>query len=287
MSGAAVTPRVNLALPARRVRLLATTIVFAACTLGLVAALPSHAQALGASKPLPRAAEQGERWSELKPGQQAALKPLESEWSGIDVRSKRKWLELSARFPKLTSAEQARVQERMSEWTRLTPKERGEARMHFQDAKQVPAQDRQARWKAYEALSPEQKQQLAARGAPANDPARKGSGPGARNDGKSDKFDKGARDAGSQAKSNIVPNPSFASPPKSVAPTVVQARPGATTTLITKRPTPPGHQQTGMPKIAATPEFVNKATLLPQRGPQGAATRSAGAPGVAPAPARQ
>jgi hypothetical protein len=33
-----------------------------------------------------------------------------------------------------------------------------------------------------------------------------------------------------------------------------------------------------MPKIAATPEFVNKATLLPQRGPQGAAMRSAATP---------
>jgi hypothetical protein len=58
---------------------------------------------------------------------------------------------------------------------------------------------------------------------------------------------------------------------------VVQAQPGATTTLITKRPVPPTHQQTGLPKIAATPEFVDKATLLPQRGPQGAATRSAAA----------
>ncbi len=280
-------PRVNLALPARRLRLLVMTLASAACILGLLATLPAHAQEPGASKPVPRAAEQGARWSELKPGQQAALKPLESEWSGIDVRSKRKWLELSAGFPKLTSTERARVQERMSEWTRLTPKERGEARMHFQNAKQVPAQDRQARWEAYEALSPEQKQQLAARAAPASDPARKGSGPGARNDGKSDKLDKGARDSAPQAKSNIVPNPAFASPPKAVAPTVVQARPGATTTLITKRPTPPRHQQTGMPKIAATPEFVNKATLLPQRGPQGAATRSAAAPEVASAPVRQ
>ncbi len=105
--------------------------------------------------------------------------------------------------------------------------------------------------------------------------------------GRSDKLDKSARDAAPQAKSNIVPNPAFASPPKAVAPTVVQARPGATTTLITKRPTPPRHQQTGMPKIAATPEFVNKATLLPQRGPQGAATRSAAAPGgAASTPAR-
>ena len=50
-----------------------------------------------------------------------------------------------------------------------------------------------------------------------------------------------------------------------------------TASVITKRPVPPAHQQTGLPKIAATPEFVDKATLLPQRGPQGAATRSAAA----------
>ena len=86
-----------------------------------------------------------------------------------------------------------------------------------------------------------------------------------------------------QTKSNIVPNPGFAVPLKPVAPTVVQARPGATTTLISKVPAPPMHQQTGMPKIAATPEFVDKTTLLPRRGPQGAATRSAAA---SPASAR-
>ena len=70
---------------------------------------------------------------------------------------------------------------------------------------------------------------------------------------------------------------SSAAAPKPVAPTVVQAQPGATTTLISKRPAPPAHQQTGLPKIAATPGFVDKSTLLPQRGPQGAATRSAAA----------
>lgn len=218
----------------------------------------------------------------MKPAQQVALKPLEREWSGLSASRKQKWLELSARFPKLTPAEQARVQERMADWTRLTPGQRGEARMNYQEAKQLPVQDRQARWKAYEALSPEQKQQLAER-APVNNATRKDSG-GARNDNKPDKA---ARETGPQAKSNIVPNPAFASPPRTIGPTVVQARPGATTTLITKRPTPPGHQQTGLPKIAGTPEFVNKATLLPQRGPQGAATRSAAVPAAAPAPAQQ
>jgi hypothetical protein len=238
------------------------------CALCLAWPQTSNAQGPGVKAAPKPAAEQGARWSELKPAQQASLKPLEREWSSIDSRSKLKWLELSTRFPKLTPAEQSRVQERMSEWAKLTPRERGEARMHFQEAKQLPAQDRQARWKAYEALSAEQKQQLAARAAPpvasSADAARRAASTAAH-----------VEKPAPQSKSNIVPDPSSSGAPRPIEPTVVQARPGATTTPITKRPTPPGHQQTGMPKIAATPEFVNKATLLPQRGPQGAATRSA------------
>jgi hypothetical protein len=55
----------------------------------------------------------------------------------------------------------------------------------------------------------------------------------------------------------------------------VQASVGASTRPISERPTPPRHQQVGMPKIAATPGFVNGTTLLPQRGPQGAAAEPA------------
>jgi hypothetical protein len=90
-----------------------------------------------------------------------------------------------------------------------------------------------------------------------------------------------ARQDTQQTKSNIVPNPAFSSPARPVAPTVLQAAPGATTTLISKRPAPPPHQQTGLPKITAGPDFVDTATLLPQRGPQGAAVRSPAAPAAA------
>ena len=249
--------------PRRRAGLVVTLLT---CVLGLTWTAQCVAQAPAATRvPAKPVTEQGVHWSALKPAQQAALKPLEHEWPGIDARSKRKWLELSTRFPKLSPAEQVRVQERLTEWAKLTPRERGETRLHFQEAKQLPEQDRRERWKAYEALSPEQKQQLAARAAPHAESARRAD-------------PSGARDSRPQTKSNIVPNPEFAVPPRAVAPTVLQARPGATTTLITRRPSPPRHQQTGLPKIAATPEFVNKATLLPQRGPQGAATRSAAAP---------
>lgn len=208
------------------------------------------------------AAESGPKWNELSAAQRNALKPLERDWASIDADRKEKWLDIARRMPGMPPAERDRVQARMSEWARLSPQQRGQARLAYQQAKQVAPQDRQAQWEAYKALPDEQKRQLQARAVP---PAPNGAGKS-----QTPKADKAPV---SQAKSNIVPNPAYAAPPKPVAPTVIQAQPGATTSLISKKPTPPAHQQTGLPKIAATPEFVDKTTLLPRRGPQAAATR--------------
>ena len=229
---------------------------------------PAPPVASAARMPAKAAVEQGVRWRDLKPTQQAPLKPLEQDWTRIDAPQKQKWLQVADGFPKMSAAEQARVQAHMADWAKLTPQERGRARMNFQEAAQVPSQDRQARWDAYQALSPEQKRQLAERAAPAlaADASRKQ----APADARSDRSEKSAREL-SQVKSNIVPNPALASRPRAVSPTIVQARPGATTMSISKRAVPPSHQQAGLPKIAATPEFVDKSTLRPQRGPQGAA----------------
>ncbi len=238
-------------------------IAAALLSLGVLAGLSTSAQAqAGGRTTAAAAAESGPRWQDLSASQRAALKPLERDWSGIDAARKQKWLEIANRYPGMPPAEQQRISERMTAWAKLSPAERGQARLNFQTARQLTPEERQARWQAYQELTPEQRRKLAARAAPPpqaarnGDAARRGSQP--------------SRD-GVQAKSNIVPNPSFAAAPRPVAPTVVQAAPGATTSLISKRPTPPVHQQPGLPKIAATPGFVDKQTLLPQRGAQGAA----------------
>lgn len=205
-------------------------------------------------------AAEGVSWSSLSSAQKSALRPLEREWDGIDATRKTKWLEIANRFPTMSAPERARIQERMEDWAKLGPRERGQARMNFKEAQQVPATERKAKWEAYKALPPDQQKQLAARAAPA-----------ARKSGPTDPAD------ATGTKSNVVPNPSYAPRPKAIAPTVAQAQPGATTNLITKRPSPPAHQQTGMPKIAVGSGFVDQSTLLPKRGPQGAATRSAAA----------
>ena len=212
------------------------------------------------------AREEGIRWNALTPSQREALAPLEHDWRGIDAARKQKWLALAARFKTLAPEERARITARMSEWAKLTPAERGQARLRFEEARQLGVPDRSERWRAYQALPSEQREQLAARAATAASAPRDAASRPARS----------GRDK--EAKFNVVPNPALAQPPRPVAPTLVQAAPGATTTVITRRPAPPAHQQSGMPKIAITPEFVNRSTLLPRRGPQSASATSASAP---------
>lgn len=221
--------------------------------------------ALAVLMSLPAAAEEGPSWRSLSAEQRTTLKPLERDWASIDAARKQKWLDIAARYPKMPPDEQKRLSDRMSAWARMTPVERGQARLNYQEARQLTPQERQQRWQAYQALSPEERSRLATRAAPAT--PRSGAVPRRPNG-------QGGADA-AQGKSNLVPNPAHAAPRKAIGPTVVQAQPGATTTLVTKRPAPPTHQQPGMPKIVATPGFVDKSTLLPRRGPQAAATHSA------------
>jgi hypothetical protein len=209
-------------------------------------------------------------WLRLSPAHRQALAPLAPDWAGMAPPQRQKWIELAERMPSMPAQERQRIQERMAEWARLTPVERGQARLRYLQARREAPDDRHARWEAYQALPSEQKEKLAAKAAT---PA---SAPGSTRQAVAERgarIDK-AEARGLAEKSNVVTNPNFVAAPRAVAPTVIQARPGATTTLVSRPPSPPRHQQTGLPKIAASPGFVDKDTLLPQRGPQGAATIS-------------
>lgn len=211
----------------------------------------------------------GPSWSELSPAQRNALKPLEREWGGLDGPRKQKWLEMTARFDRMSPDERRRVQERMAEWAKLSPQQRGQARLNYQGAKQVPTEERQARWQAYQELPEDQRKQLATKSADARKSTATARAPSGA------KVGNAAAPSGPQAKVNTVPSPLEAARPRAVAPSTVQAKPGATTRPISQPAAPPLHQQPGMPKIAATPGFVDSQTLLPQRGPQAVAAEPA------------
>lgn len=231
--------------------------VLVACA--VVAVAPVRAQT--APGRVAAGAEQGPAWSSLTAAQRQALQPLQSEWATIDAGRKKKWLEVANRLPSLSQAEQSRVQVRMAEWARMSPSDRGRARLQFQESRQLTSTDREERWRAYQSLPADQRQALAAKAGPAA-PAKPTASASP------------SMSSGMDMKKNTVP---FLPAPraKPVGPTVVQSRPGATTSLVTRQAPVPAHQQAGMPKIAATKGFVDPSTLLPKRGPQGAAMAAA------------
>ena len=116
---------------------------------------------LVASKPAPSLPGRP-LWMDSAESQQQALAPLAQLWPTMTEPHKRKWLAVSQNFGQLTSDEQATVQGRMREWAALSPQQRAAARLNYADAKQLLQEDKKAKWEAYQALSPEAKQKLAA-----------------------------------------------------------------------------------------------------------------------------
>lgn len=163
-------------------------------------------------------------WASLTPQQREVLAPLEKDWEQFDESSKGKWMEIAVRYPKLPSDHQRRLRERMVEWSRMSPAQRQSARVGYQRASELKSEDQQSRlrakWDAYQALSPEERQKLAERAA-----------------------EKTPRRTGASGVAST--GPSHASirrdplPVSTAGPTVVQALPGATTVLMTQRLGPP------------------------------------------------
>lgn len=190
-------------------------------------------------------------WQSLTPAQRDLLAPLASDWDKLGPTQRSKWLNATPRLAALPAPELARLHERMRDWAHLTPSERANARISFQVAKQVDAEQRQAKWEAYQALPPEKRQELADKAAARRKAQTKATGPV-------------AKPVAAGPKSNLVP-----AAPKLVAPvpvngSLIQAKPGATTVLINRGLALPSHHAAGESKVVADPALVDAKTLLPK-----------------------
>ena len=200
------------------------------------------------------------KWSQLSPAQRSVLTPLERDWASISPARQQKWAEVANRFPAMPADERSRVQQRIAEWSGLSPQERASTRLNFQEARQISPDERRQQWETYRALPADERRALA-ESATRQRPASAASATPRR------------PDTDARAKSSVVRAPAAAAP-QPVGPMVVRRGTGATTNLVSKPAAPPLHQQAGLPKVAATPGFVDSATLLPKRGAQGAAARA-------------
>ena len=223
-----------------------------------------------AAMPVAQAEPGGPSWNDLSPAHRKVLAPLAGDWNGLDARSKERWMDVAGRYPKMKPEEQQRADQRIGEWAKLTVAQRTQARMNFQEASSLTKEEREARWKAYQALPEEKKQELAAKRVAARASAASASVVALH------------RHAPApldtvQPKNNVVGAAPLHAAAGS-APAGEPRRPGVTTTLLTRKATPPAHQHDGAPKIAVGPNAVDRTTLLPKHTTVAAAGSAASAP---------
>lgn len=159
---------------ARRLRAIASVSLF--CALSVVAAVAADAPSRNASasaatahSSLPLSAGTVLKparpyWIELTIAQREALAPLADDWERLDVQTKKKWVEIGNRYPRMSADEQARTQQRMREWALLTPDQRRVARDSFARIRQMPPEQRADLLRKYQELPPEKRQALVTEG---------------------------------------------------------------------------------------------------------------------------
>lgn len=149
---------------ARPVGRWALLLLVAASTLA-TAQIVSPAPAVAPAKPVVTQAFAGPGWNELSPAQRETLNPLASAWPSLSQSHKRKWLEMTRSYGSLPADEQSKMQGRMKEWVALSPQQRIQARLNFAKtkelSKELTAEEKKAKWEAYQSLSSEEKQKLA------------------------------------------------------------------------------------------------------------------------------
>lgn len=252
----------RLALPWCSALLLASVLSLAGAQHARAQALPSATAAVST--------HEATDWGRLTTAQRQALAPLAAQWASLDDASRDKWLVVAERYPRLSPSAQERMRSRMTQWAKLPPQQRGEARLRFQNSRQLSAEERQKKWAAYQALPPEERQGLAQQARRKQQPVvLPDSEPGPREAGQRSSLRRHGQD---ERKTNVVPNTTHAAPaPQAITPTLIKSGPGATTSLVNQTASPPLHQHTGLSKINAAKGFVDPQTMLPRKGPQGAA----------------
>lgn len=104
----------------------------------------------------------GPGWEQLDTGQKLALYPLAPRWAILSEAQKRRWLLIAKTFSTLPPNEQERLHNRMTDWASLSAQQRSQARLNYAVTNKLAPDNKRAQWEAYQALSAEEKNRLAA-----------------------------------------------------------------------------------------------------------------------------
>lgn len=122
-----------------------------------------HSPSLSSSTHAPqlRISSSGPIWREITESQRIILMPLRDRWESMGALAKRRWLVLADHYPKMGESERNKLVSRMYTWANLSGQQRNQARLNFESTKRLSAQELQAKWDEYQALSEAEKKRLA------------------------------------------------------------------------------------------------------------------------------
>jgi hypothetical protein len=103
-------------------------------------------------------------WLELTVAQREALAPLADDWERLDSQTKKKWVVIGNRYPRMQPDEQTRTRDRMREWAMLTPEQRRVARDSFSRIQSMPPEQRAEMLRKYQELPAEKRKALTSEG---------------------------------------------------------------------------------------------------------------------------
>lgn len=110
----------------------------------------------------------GPAWSSLTPSQKDTLSTLEEDWFSLSSDQRTKWVQLSIRFERFPEPDQVRLKSRMSDWAKLSSRERRVARANFINSQNIPNDKKTEAWEAYQQLTPEERKLLSDEAAEKN-----------------------------------------------------------------------------------------------------------------------
>lgn len=100
-------------------------------------------------------------WSSLSIEQKQALNSLSKEWDSMDELHQKKWLGIAGKYSTMSVEDKTRVQQRVNDWVKLTPKQRMDVRENFTKSSNLTQEKKSEQWQQYQQLSDEEKKQLA------------------------------------------------------------------------------------------------------------------------------
>lgn len=99
-------------------------------------------------------------WSELTSKQQELLAPLMNDWSLLTDSQQERWLKVGRKYENEPAERQATMRERVSAWSKMSPRDKAAARENYKALKEKRQGERNSSWNSYQSLDPKKRDEF-------------------------------------------------------------------------------------------------------------------------------